>query len=464
MKKLLVSSIGFAFSILAVSADSLDNVVRLFETGNYEAAKDTLEMMRTSTPNDMQTNLWYGIVTYALGDEHSAQESLKKASEAGSLDAYQLLTHISLRNFQIEEAKKNISQWRAALKKANKPVPSELTEYEDNLQLINSQLSRVEDIPVIARYDVKRSIFDKELKKAQAKDANKGTHFIAGKIPFFINNTLTEMYWTEPDSNKINRLYMAGVLDDGTLDTPVELTQYIGDGDIRNPYLLDDGETLYFAASHRKDGLGGYDIYLTRRNDDGGFLEPSNIGMPYNSPGDDLLFVIDESNNIGWWVTDRLTSPDSVSVLVFVPNKSRINIDADTENVTARAKVTDLAATYKPGFDLAAAKNRIPKPGKEQEKKPQSPLFSLSLGDGRVVSGMEDFKSRDAAKAMSDVLRTRKTLEDTMERLAVMRRAYADGDKSLAGDIRALETEVEKQQTEVKNQTNRVIKLELSAR
>lgn len=55
------------------------------------------------------------------------------------------------------------------------------------------------------------------------------------------------------------------------------------DGDEFYPSLTRDG-TLYFTGAHRDDSLGGEDLYLARPVD-GGFSEPENLGPSVNSPG-----------------------------------------------------------------------------------------------------------------------------------------------------------------------------------
>ena len=150
--------------------------------------------------------------------------------------------------------------------------------------------------------------------------------------------------------------------------------------------------------------------------------------------------------------------------MIFVPNESRVNISSDAENVVSRAKVDDLKSTHPQNFDLAKAKARIPRPEDNDKKDNQSQSFTLSLGDGRILTSTSQFRNREAASAMSEVIRSRRILNDTMERLQLMRQAYADGDKSLKGDIRNLEAEVERQRTELRNLTNRVIRLETAHR
>jgi outer membrane protein OmpA-like peptidoglycan-associated protein/tetratricopeptide (TPR) repeat protein len=52
------------------------------------------------------------------------------------------------------------------------------------------------------------------------------------------------------------------------------------------PALSADGKTLYF-ASKREGGLGNSDIWMTTRQEDGTWSVPKNLGAPINTPEDD---------------------------------------------------------------------------------------------------------------------------------------------------------------------------------
>ncbi len=84
-----------------------------------------------------------------------------------------------------------------------------------------------------------------------------------------------------------------------------------------SPFCLSDGVTLYFSATDTT-GLGGLDIYVTRYNIDADFYTiPENIGQPFNSPGNDYLYVLDETRGTGYWATEYYSAPDSVRVYKF---------------------------------------------------------------------------------------------------------------------------------------------------
>lgn len=62
--------------------------------------------------------------------------------------------------------------------------------------------------------------------------------------------------------------------------------------DERCPFLAMDGRTLYY-SSNSLDGIGGYDVYSTYYLDKTMKWEhPVNLGMPINSPGDDMFFKL----------------------------------------------------------------------------------------------------------------------------------------------------------------------------
>lgn len=57
------------------------------------------------------------------------------------------------------------------------------------------------------------------------------------------------------------------------------------------PFIHPDGKTLYFSSdTHR--GMGGYDLFVSRRNEQGEWSEPVNLGYPINTLGDEINFIV----------------------------------------------------------------------------------------------------------------------------------------------------------------------------
>lgn len=54
------------------------------------------------------------------------------------------------------------------------------------------------------------------------------------------------------------------------------------------PFWFIDAKTLYFSSQGHKS-IGGYDIFYSERNDTGGWGKPVNVGLPINTPDDDVF-------------------------------------------------------------------------------------------------------------------------------------------------------------------------------
>ena len=79
---------------------------------------------------------------------------------------------------------------------------------------------------------------------------------------------------------------------------------------INSPYDEDgifvhpDGKTLYF-SSKGHNSIGGYDIFYTVLDENGGFSDPVNIGIPVNTPDDDVFFTMTASGRFGYMTSFR---------------------------------------------------------------------------------------------------------------------------------------------------------------
>lgn len=56
-------------------------------------------------------------------------------------------------------------------------------------------------------------------------------------------------------------------------------------------FIHPDNRTMYF-SSKREGTIGGYDIFYSEKDDDGNWGEPVNVGMPINTPEDDVFFIV----------------------------------------------------------------------------------------------------------------------------------------------------------------------------
>jgi outer membrane protein OmpA-like peptidoglycan-associated protein/tetratricopeptide (TPR) repeat protein len=70
------------------------------------------------------------------------------------------------------------------------------------------------------------------------------------------------------------------------------------------PYLHPDGKTLYY-SSNGPNSIGGFDIFVTEMKQGGGWLPPLNMGLPVNTPDDDIYFVLSETGKSGYYTSGK---------------------------------------------------------------------------------------------------------------------------------------------------------------
>lgn len=61
--------------------------------------------------------------------------------------------------------------------------------------------------------------------------------------------------------------------------------------DEKTPFMHCDGKTLYF-SSNGHGGVGGFDIFHSRMEENGEFSKPKNIGYPLNTESDEVAYVV----------------------------------------------------------------------------------------------------------------------------------------------------------------------------
>jgi outer membrane protein OmpA-like peptidoglycan-associated protein/tetratricopeptide (TPR) repeat protein len=105
-------------------------------------------------------------------------------------------------------------------------------------------------------------------------------------------NTL--YYTANRPSTMDNDIFVSDRLPDGTWGPSRPFDIINTPGKDKSPFFHQDSETFYFVSSVSKErnGVGGTDIFYMRKQDDGSWSKPKNIGYPINSASDEVgLFV-----------------------------------------------------------------------------------------------------------------------------------------------------------------------------
>jgi len=83
-----------------------------------------------------------------------------------------------------------------------------------------------------------------------------------------------------------------------------------------SPFIHPDNETLYF-ASDGHPGLGQTDLFISRRNKNGTWKNPINLGAPINTEGFDGSIVINAKGTQGYLASDRADSKGGLDIYSF---------------------------------------------------------------------------------------------------------------------------------------------------
>ncbi|MCL2027745.1 MAG: OmpA family protein [Bacteroidales bacterium] len=100
-------------------------------------------------------------------------------------------------------------------------------------------------------------------------------------------------------------IWLTVLQDDGMWSEPENLGDSVNStGNESSPYIHYDNQTLYF-VSDGHPGLGGKDIFYTRKKSDGTWGTPVNLGYPINTHKDEISFFVNSKGDIAFLSSDR---------------------------------------------------------------------------------------------------------------------------------------------------------------
>lgn len=256
-------------------------------------------------------------------------------------------------DYRFDDAADLYEEYRNLMKKAKKDVAEELEDYERTLDIARSAFDRVQKIVIIDSISLPRDKFYSSYRLANSAGSIKNSGNLKSRpkelnanTPVFTSGEQDRLIWAQNNGDGEQTLIEGLRLLDGSWVThEIFQEDYEKSGNYAYPFMLSDGQTFYF-ANDGEESMGGYDIFVAQRDArTGEFLQPLNLGMPFNSPYDDLLMAIDEEHGIGWWATDRNSPDGNVTVFVYLLNEIRQNYPSSTENLADFAKISDIKLT-----------------------------------------------------------------------------------------------------------------------
>jgi outer membrane protein OmpA-like peptidoglycan-associated protein len=121
-----------------------------------------------------------------------------------------------------------------------------------------------------------------------------------GKTLYFVRGTMSRS-----GREKEQDIYLSQLQADGKWGVAAKLSDKINTpGREESVFIHPDNQTLYF-SSDGHPGMGGLDIFVSRRQPDGSWGEPVNLGYPINTADEESSLLVGPGGNIAYFSSTR---------------------------------------------------------------------------------------------------------------------------------------------------------------
>lgn len=416
----------------AAQAQTLAQAKELYQQEQYAQAKPVFKKYTKTQPGNGNYHLWYGVCCLKTGETKLAIKHLELAVKKRIPNGQLYLGQAYHQNYQFEDAISTYEDYIADLakrKRATETAETLLAQSRLGLRLLKG----VEEVCFIDSIVVDKEDFLKAYRISPecGKLFTYPEYFKSDMTPagtVYETQLRNKLYYAElqPDStlsilsrNKMQDQWSQGHLLPGTINQAINANY---------PYMMSDGITIYYAADGPQS-LGGYDIFVTRYNtSQDTYLTPQNAGMPFNSPANDYMYVIDEYNNLGWFASDRNQPEGKVCIYTFIPNASKQVYDyenKDKESLRSLAMLQAIKDTWQDEASVTAALERLQNADQDQPTRTQKHDFEFILDDQHTYYQLSDFRSKEALDAFNTYRQLEKSYLERQNHLQEMRTAYS---------------------------------------
>ena len=412
-------------------SQTLDEAKAWYLEGRYADALPIFKAEYQMNSKDAPLNQWLGVSLYKTGKLIEAEQYLKFASEKKIPEAFLSLGELYVKLYRFEEAEKEFEKYQRINRKNSEALERLDLVREYSTKLLRA-VNRSEDIQIIDSLVLPKkdflSAYNLSLTSGSVIPINeffKDQHL--NDKTMFINERRDKIYYSTGEGDT-NLFTMEKLLD--TFGNEKQLPLSINDsGSQAYPFVLSDGLTIYFSTTGHQS-FGGYDIFVTRYNlTNDSYLAPNQMNMPFNSPFNDYLMVVDEEKGVGWFTSDRYQPADSVCVYTFIPNERISLLESDDDNyIASRAKIISIADTWKEGIDYDNLRAFAREKSVKQET--ISGDFVFVINDNTIYHTLADFKSSNARSIFSQALGIEQQLNNVVLELNEKREQYSSGEES----------------------------------
>lgn len=462
MKKRYSTFILLCFCAFAASAQTLEEAKKMFENKEFAQAKGTFQKYVKTTPTNPSYNFWYGACCYETGETKIAEKHLNIAASKKIQESFRYLGQLYSEEYRFEDALLNYNAYEAMLIKSKKPTD----EVEKLIKKVTQAAQMIKGVEQVAIID---SVIVDKKNFLDAYKINEESGHISTYKNFFETDANHEgvvyqtelgnkIYYADKDKNNTLNIYTKTKLMEQWSEASLLPKSINAGADTNYPFILSDGITIYY-ASKGDNSMGGYDIFVTRYNSDTDtYLTPDNVGIPFNSPFNDYMYVIDEYNNLGWFASDRYQPKDKVCIYTFIPNESKYIYDTektDENKLISLAKISSIKDTWKGKIvEVKEAKERLVQARNFQPIEEEKNDFSFVINDQLTYRKVEEFTAPKAIELLKLWQQTINDYTNQSKKLEKQREAFTEANtakkEAIALGIVDLEKRVEQMEEKAK--------------
>lgn len=401
----------------ALSAQTAVRADALFVEKNYAEAAQAYRSLLSRAPDNQLYLYRYARCEQELGQIDTAIVYFEKAGEKYQLRNY----HLGLlyeQTYRFEQALTMLSRYALTLTD-DTLREQELKQHIAYCRKGARYIRRVEDICIIDSITLPLS----QLLTAYHLSAECGSLTLTDSMPCYVTQKGDHSVCVKRVGQNLQLLSCHRIMSADECDTlPGAIN---ADANQTYPFMLTDGVTLYF-ASDKAEGLGGYDIYVTRYNHaTKDWFEPENLGFPFNSSANDFLYAEDELTGVGYFATDRFAQSGFATIYRFELNPEK-RVVADSVRAINLAQLAHL--TFCQAADEASVTRDEVKPTAEPDddnSADEQPLVVIS--DEVIYYNLTEFHSPKARKLCEQVILLDEAISEEKDNI---RRARAEYEKS----------------------------------
>lgn len=226
-----------------------------------------------------------------------------------------------------------------------------------------------------------------------------------GKTLYFIRGIVTRQGIKDQD------IYTSVRNDDGTWSPPKKLSNKINTpGREESVFIHPDGNTLYFSSDGHV-GMGGLDIYVSKKDENGEWGTPVNLGYPINTHNDENSLLVSADGKLAYFASDREGGFGGLDLYSFeLPEHVRPNLvsyikgkvyDAENKNpLEASFQLIDLAT----GKTIVEALSN-PGNGEFLVCLPANKNYALNVSKNGYLFYSENFSLKDGATNLQPLIK-----------------------------------------------------------